>query len=388
MASDFAIAQFRFLVDLLLVHGRWSYLRISKIIGYFFYKNTLFTLTQFWFNCFAGFSGQRFYDDWYQSAYNVLFTSVPVIVIGLFDQDVNRAMGKAFPQLYMAGQKNIYFNVRALAWWILTGMFQSVICFFLPILAGHPAAVNEDGHMIGHWALATTVYTCVIITVNCRLALAVSFHTIFHHVFIWGSILFWYLFIFIYCAMTPGTAGSLDSSDNIYYVIYYLVGTPSYWFSIILTPVVCLLPDILMQGMERWFRPLDHQIIQEWNAKQSKGFTAYYPSKGKTTQPGKASPFGNQQIYPITRGGLTQDGATQLAQKTHAEITQHEMKLRAALPGDNIMASTALVRLTGTGTAFDQDYYVESVKRSMSVNGGYGMSIAAKNHNPESVPSP
>ena len=97
-----------------------------------------------------------------------------------------------------------------------------------------------------------------------------SFHTIFHHVFIWGSILFWYLFIFIYCAMTPGTAGSLDSSDNIYYVIYYLVGTPSYWFSIILTPVVCLLPDILMQGMERWFRPLDHQIIQEWNAKQSK----------------------------------------------------------------------------------------------------------------------
>lgn len=32
MASDFAIAQFRFLTDLLLVHGRWSYLRISKVL--------------------------------------------------------------------------------------------------------------------------------------------------------------------------------------------------------------------------------------------------------------------------------------------------------------------------------------------------------------------
>lgn len=31
MASDFAIAQFRFLTDLLLVHGRWSYIRISKV---------------------------------------------------------------------------------------------------------------------------------------------------------------------------------------------------------------------------------------------------------------------------------------------------------------------------------------------------------------------
>jgi P-type E1-E2 ATPase len=31
MASDFAIAQFRFLKDLLLVHGRWSYIRITKV---------------------------------------------------------------------------------------------------------------------------------------------------------------------------------------------------------------------------------------------------------------------------------------------------------------------------------------------------------------------
>lgn len=31
MASDFAIAQFRFLTDLLLVHGRWSYTRIAKV---------------------------------------------------------------------------------------------------------------------------------------------------------------------------------------------------------------------------------------------------------------------------------------------------------------------------------------------------------------------
>lgn len=31
MASDFAIAQFRYLTDLLLVHGRWSYIRICKV---------------------------------------------------------------------------------------------------------------------------------------------------------------------------------------------------------------------------------------------------------------------------------------------------------------------------------------------------------------------
>ncbi|KAF3780228.1 Phospholipid-transporting ATPase 3 [Nymphaea thermarum] len=87
MASDFAIAQFRFLTDLLLVHGRWSYIRICKVVTYFFYKNLTFTLTQFWFTFRTGFSGQRFYDDWFQSLYNVIFTALPVIMVGLFDKE-------------------------------------------------------------------------------------------------------------------------------------------------------------------------------------------------------------------------------------------------------------------------------------------------------------
>jgi hypothetical protein len=128
-------------------------------------------------------------------------------------------------------------------------------------------------------------------------------------------------------------------------------------------------------------------VVRSWNAKQSKGFTAYYPSKGKSTQAGKASPFGNTQIYSITRGGLDQDGATKLAQETHRDITQHEMKLRARLPADNDLTQTATVRLTGTGTNWDQDYFVESISRQMSLDQGYVMDVHAKNHNVDSVPT-
>ena len=38
MSSDYAFGQFRFLTKLLLVHGRWSYLRIADMHGNFFYK--------------------------------------------------------------------------------------------------------------------------------------------------------------------------------------------------------------------------------------------------------------------------------------------------------------------------------------------------------------
>lgn len=58
LASDFAFGQFRFLERLLLVHGRWSYIRICKFLNYFFYKNFAFTLVHFWFGFFNGFTAQ------------------------------------------------------------------------------------------------------------------------------------------------------------------------------------------------------------------------------------------------------------------------------------------------------------------------------------------
>ena len=47
-SADIAIAQFRYLRKLLLVHGAWSYQRVSKVILYSFYKNITLYMTQFW----------------------------------------------------------------------------------------------------------------------------------------------------------------------------------------------------------------------------------------------------------------------------------------------------------------------------------------------------
>lgn len=52
-SADVAIAQFRFLRKLLLVHGAWSYSRISRVILYSFYKNITLYMTQFWVSSYA-----------------------------------------------------------------------------------------------------------------------------------------------------------------------------------------------------------------------------------------------------------------------------------------------------------------------------------------------
>ncbi|CAJ0958408.1 unnamed protein product [Ranitomeya imitator] len=86
MSSDYSFAQFRYLQRLLLVHGRWSYIRMCKFLSYFFYKNFAYTLVHFWYSFFNGFSGQTVYDTVFIALYNLLYSSLPIIIVGLQDQ--------------------------------------------------------------------------------------------------------------------------------------------------------------------------------------------------------------------------------------------------------------------------------------------------------------
>ncbi|CAI0379541.1 unnamed protein product [Linum tenue] len=258
MASDFAIAQFRFLTDLLLVHGRWSYLRICKVITYFFYKNLTFTLTQFWFTFHTGFSGQRFYDDWFQSLYNVIFTALPVIIVGLFDKDVSAALSKKYPELYKEGIKNMFFKWRVVWTWAFFSVYQSLVFYHFVTISG-TSGKNLSGRMFGLWDVSTMAFTCVVITVNLRLLMMCNSITRWHYISVGGSILAWFVFILIYSLLRV----SPFVEENVYYVIYVLMGTFYFYLTIILVPIVALLGDFIYQGVERWFFPYDYQVVQE-----------------------------------------------------------------------------------------------------------------------------
>lgn len=80
------------LLHMILLHFKFVFTKFSFIelqICYFFYKNIAFGLTIFYFEAFAGFSGQSVYDDWFMLLFNVVLTSLPVISLGVFEQDVS-----------------------------------------------------------------------------------------------------------------------------------------------------------------------------------------------------------------------------------------------------------------------------------------------------------
>ncbi|KAK3514723.1 hypothetical protein QTP70_029188, partial [Hemibagrus guttatus] len=157
LSSDFSFAQFRYLQRLLLVHGRWSYLRMSKFLRYFFYKNFTFTFVHFWYAFFCGFSAQTVYDQAFIALYNLMYTALPVLGMGLFDQDVNDSWGLEYPQLYVPGQLSVYFNKGTFVKCALHSCYSSLVLFFVPYLTLHDTADYQS------FALLTQ--TCLIITV-------------------------------------------------------------------------------------------------------------------------------------------------------------------------------------------------------------------------------
>ncbi|XP_059294143.1 probable phospholipid-transporting ATPase 8 isoform X2 [Lycium ferocissimum] len=257
MSSDYAIAQFRFLERLLLIHGHWCYRRISMMLCYFFYKNLAFGLTLFWFEGFASFSGRPAYNDWYMSLYNVFFTSLPVIALGVFDQDVSARLCLQFPKLYEEGTKNILFSWPRILGWMLNGVICSMIIFFGTTNSLMHHVFRKDGQPVDYGVLGVMMYTCVVWTVNCQMALSINYFTWIQHLFIWGSIAFWYVFLVVYGSLSP-----IFSTTAYKILVEACAPSPLYWLVTVLVVVATLLPYVTYRAFQTEFHPMYHDQIQ------------------------------------------------------------------------------------------------------------------------------
>uniref|UniRef100_A0A674ITA2 Phospholipid-transporting ATPase n=1 Tax=Terrapene triunguis TaxID=2587831 RepID=A0A674ITA2_9SAUR len=242
LSSDFSFAQFRYLQRLLLVHGRWSYIRMCKFLRYFFYKNFAFTLVHFWYGFFSGFSAQTVYDQWFITLYNLVYTSLPVLGMSLFDQDVDDRWSMQFPHLYEPGQQNLYFNKIEFVKCVLHGIYSSLILFFIPYGAMYDA-VRSDGKAIADYqSFALMAQTCLLIVVSVQIGLDTAYWTAVNQFFIWGSLSVYFAIIFtmysdgmylIFTASFPfiGTARNTLSQPNV-------------WLAIFLSIILCVLPVV------------------------------------------------------------------------------------------------------------------------------------------------
>ncbi|KAG7476520.1 hypothetical protein MATL_G00083880 [Megalops atlanticus] len=242
LSSDFSFAQFRYLQRLLLVHGRWSYLRMCKFLRYFFYKNFTFTFVHFWYAFFCGFSAQTVYDEWFITLYNLVYTALPVLGMSLFDQDVTDTWSFQYPQLYIPGQLNMYFSKTAFVKCLLHSCYSSLVLFFIPYATMHDT-VRDDGRDIADYqSFALLAQTCLLIAVCIQLGLDTAYWTAVNQFFLWGSLSVYFAITFtmysngmylIFTASFPFIGTARNSLNQ-----------PNVWLTILLTSILCVLPVV------------------------------------------------------------------------------------------------------------------------------------------------
>ncbi|NXG62140.1 AT8B3 ATPase, partial [Hemiprocne comata] len=193
--SDYALAQFSFLQRLLLVHGRWAYLRVCKFLRYFFYKTFAGLLAQVWFAFHSGFTAQPLYEGWFLAFYNIFYTAYPVLAVGLLEQDVSAKKSLEFPELYMIGQQDELFNYRVFGVTFLHGVSTSLASFYIALWAFQDHVGTK---VVGDYeSFSVTVATSALLSVLMEIILDTKFWTVLSFLMVTASLLLFCLFSFL-----------------------------------------------------------------------------------------------------------------------------------------------------------------------------------------------
>uniref|UniRef100_A0A6I8RHZ2 Phospholipid-transporting ATPase n=1 Tax=Xenopus tropicalis TaxID=8364 RepID=A0A6I8RHZ2_XENTR len=224
-SSDYSIAQFKYLKNLLLVHGAWNYNRVAKCILYCFYKNIVLYIIEIWFAFMNGFSGQILFERWCIGLYNVMFTAMPPLTLGIFERSCHKENMLKYPELYKTSQKALDFNTKVFWVHCLNGLLHSVILFWFPL-----KALQHGKRLLSELSIF-----------SCHKELS------FSHIAIWGSILLWIVFFGIYSSLWPAIPLAPDMSGE----ADMMFSSGVFWMGLFFIPVTSLLLDVLYKAVQR-----------------------------------------------------------------------------------------------------------------------------------------
>ncbi|KAI9159401.1 drs2 neo1 protein [Blastocladiella emersonii ATCC 22665] len=290
-SSDYSLARFRFLTRLLLVHGHWSYIRVAKFTLGTFYKCIMFYCTQAIFQTFSGYSGTSLYEQWTLTMYNIIFSSLPVILLGIFERDLPCSILVEFPELYRIGQRNGEFSTTIFLVWMLKSIMQSVVvmlCTVFMFAVRYPAdtalwwssvaggvdlgAVRDSYSSL--YVMGTVAYTIVVLTATIQICyISPSTITLPLHVCAVLTIGVWFLWQAVYSLVWPmfGVNTGYDQAGIWGQIVYSSnpyngggVGEAGLWWAVVLLATTMgVAPEWTFYKLRRYYRPTDVEKLRE-----------------------------------------------------------------------------------------------------------------------------
>ncbi|KAF3902763.1 hypothetical protein AA313_de0203802 [Arthrobotrys entomopaga] len=259
-SSDYSIAQFRFLLKLLLCHGRWNYVRTCKYVLGTFWKEMMFFIVQALYQPNNGYSGTSLYENWSLAVYNIFFTSLAIIFLGIMEKDLEQETLLAVPELYVYNKRTI-FNMYSYLAWVTLAVGEAALIWYtvnslynMSILCPNP----------GLYSIQALVYTVIVLFVNTKLQFMEQHNITIVAVIVWViSVGGWFLWNVV-------ILGYGFSSWTIYYLpqeFVLHVGRDLLWWTVVLFVTgACIIFEITFKSLKTTFFPseVDHfQLLQK-----------------------------------------------------------------------------------------------------------------------------
>lgn len=256
--SDYSIAQFRFLQKLLFVHGRWNYIRTGKYVLGTFWKEIMFYLVQALYQRYNGYTGTSLYESASLAVFNTLFTSLAIILPGIFEQDLRSETLLAMPELYTFGQKCKAFNFRKYLGWTALGVLEAVLIYFGIWGIFTHMAFDEDN---GLFAMGDLAFTACVLLINIKLLVLELHHkTVVTLAGFVISIAGWFLWCLFLSAIYAKKTGPYTVRDAFFDNFGRI---PAWWLTLVMVLAIVLVLELAVTALRRIFWPQDQDLMQE-----------------------------------------------------------------------------------------------------------------------------
>lgn len=127
--------------------------------------------------------------------------------------------------------------------------------------------------------------------------------------------------------------------------------------------------------------------VKTWDAAHKTSYTRTVDGHGSVTAKEGAGGAGKApaQTYVFVKPGLDPDAALRFAQQQARVLTLLERVVTLEMPGELTLTPRSMVSLSGTGTSWDQTYYIDTIARKVSWGGGFTQTVRLKNSSPRTM---
>ena len=251
--SDYAISKFKYLSRLLFYHGRFSLMRNSYFILYFFYKSILYAMPHFWLLFYNGYSSAIIYDDAQFLIYNALGSNLVIGIYTALEEDIDmnftnypnkEEVKTLMPDIYRNYRESRPFTILRFVIWALFALFHTAMIFFIPYLCLKYDIISSDGESPDYWTYSLICYWNIIMYQTILIITDSWYFSLFTIIVYAVHILCNFLTVFI---------RNYVKTDQCAGITVPLFGTWKYWFIIFLTFAIGYLPYFIWSKFKLFF---------------------------------------------------------------------------------------------------------------------------------------